>query len=149
LDLFTDKQQIADIEVEISGAVQNPGSYTLPEGSSIDDALQLAGVTADSDLQSLDLMKILTDGEKITVASKTAAAVSSSVNNTAASELININIADVATLQQLNGIGNTKAAAIVAYRQSHGGFNSIEEIKNVSGIGNATYEKIKDYICVN
>jgi len=78
LDLFADEQQIADIEVEISGAVQNPGSYTLPEGSSLDDALQLAGVTANSDLQSLDLTKTLTDDEKITVASKTAAATNNS-----------------------------------------------------------------------
>lgn len=149
LDLFTEEEQTANIEVEITGEVQNPGSYNLPEGSSIDDALELAGVTARSDLQSLDLTKTLTNGETVAVASKVIAAASSTTESAAGGALININSADVATLQQLNGIGEVKANAIVAYRQSHGGFNSIEEIKNVSGIGNATYEKIKDDICVD
>ncbi len=149
LDIYTDSSQSDEIVVNIIGEVKTAGSYTLPLGSSLDNALELAGVTDNSDLQSLDLSRVLTDGESITVASVTVAAASDSTGNTNSSCLININSNDVTTLQQLNGIGEVKAAAIIAYRQDHGDFNSIEEIRNVSGIGNATYEKIKDYICVD
>ena len=62
--------------------------------------------------------------------------------------LININTADAAKLEELPGIGATKANSIIAYREEVGGFKSIEDLKNVSGIGDATFEKLKDYITV-
>ena len=64
------------------------------------------------------------------------------------STLININTADATKLEELPGIGATKANSIIAYREEVGGFKSIEDLKNVSGIGDATFEKLKDYITV-
>ncbi|MGL4875602.1 MAG: ComEA family DNA-binding protein, partial [Clostridium sp.] len=62
--------------------------------------------------------------------------------------LININTASAEELKTLNGIGDSKAEAIISYREEKGGFKNIEEIQNVSGIGKATFEKLKDKICV-
>ncbi|NLY18368.1 MAG: ComEA family DNA-binding protein [Clostridiaceae bacterium] len=74
---------------------------------------------------------------------------SDSLPNGTDSHLININTADVEELKKLNGIGEVKAKAIIAYRESNGFFKSTEEIKNVKGIGEATYLKIKDFITVD
>ena len=61
---------------------------------------------------------------------------------------VNINTANVDKLTELTGIGETRAKAIIEYRESHGGFNEIDDIKNVSGIGEASFQKIKDNIKV-
>jgi competence protein ComEA len=65
-----------------------------------------------------------------------------------AGSLVNINTADMTSLQVLSGVGPVTAQKIVDYREAHGQFKSIEDIKNVSGIGEKTYEKLKDHICV-
>lgn len=74
--------------------------------------------------------------------------VSTNVQSEAQSEKININTADIDTLCKLSGIGENKALSIVAYRTANGNFESVEELKEVSGIGDAIFKDIKDKICV-
>ncbi len=145
----------------ICGAVQNPGVYELPEPARIFQLVEMAGgLTADADEQSVNLARFLEDGEMVWIPTEeeSAAGVTApqeAAADTAASDAagedsgkVNINTADVSELTTLNGIGETKAAAIVAWREEHGSFQSIEEIMQVSGIAEGTYEKIKDYITV-
>jgi competence protein ComEA len=78
----------------------------------------------------------------------TASSGSSTAASTASGK-VNINTADISGLTSISGIGKTRAEAIISYREEHGAFLSVEDIKNVSGIGDATFEKIKDQITVN
>lgn len=157
----------SQIAVHVIGAVANPGLYWLDSGARVQDALDAAGVRDEADLSALNLAAILHDGLQLEVpqqvdsspsglsglnADLTAAgADNSSVVAPPPAEnsgKININTASESELQALNGIGPVKAAAIVAYREANGAFTDIAQINNVSGIGPATYEKIKDQICV-
>ncbi|MBQ8946270.1 MAG: ComEA family DNA-binding protein [Lachnospiraceae bacterium] len=164
------------IYVHICGAVRNPGVYELNTGDRVIDAVKCAGGFTDAaDEAYINLAMALQDGMKITVPtleetaefellpekvietdgaseaagnSITPSGTMSTDNDTAAGTggRININTADTAQLMTVTGIGQTRAAAIIAYRNEHGAFASTEEIKNVSGIGDATYEKLKDQI---
>lgn len=156
--LFSE-MQIADthqtLRVHVVGAVTNPGLLELPRGSRVADALQAAGgAQATSDLTGLNLAKPLFDGEQIVVpvsleAVQTSGSMSAALPaDSGLTGLVNINSAGEAELQTLPGIGPVKAAAIVAYRQQHGAFARPEDIMNVSGIGEKTYEKLKPLIIV-
>jgi len=143
------------IGVDLIGAVQQPGVYFLDSPARIADAVQAAGGLApDADREQINLAAHVTDGQQIRVprvgdvSPKTAtgdAATGSSAQDTT----ININQADVATLDSLSGIGPTTAEAIVAYRTSNGPFKRVEDIQNVKGIGPALFGKIKDHIRVD
>lgn len=159
------------IKVDISGAVQNSGVYELSAGSRVEDALAAAGGlsdTADGDWVSknLNLATKLSDGDKLYIPrlgeistssadEPTSSLVPPSVGQVSGSassncSRVNINAASAATLDEcLPGIGPSYAQRIVDYREAHGGFKSIEEIQEVSGIGPKTFEKIKDQITVN
>jgi len=116
-------------EVYIGGAVNNPGFYPLKDGDSIDDIIQAAGGTsADADLNQLKLY-VPEAGETLP-------------------QKINLNRADAWLLQALPGIGETRAKAIIDYRQQNGHFRNINELTEVEGIGTTTYEKIKHLITV-
>ncbi len=144
--------------VYICGAVVEPGVYELAAGSRIYELVELAGgLSADADEQSVNLAETIQDGEMIWIptvsesealAQASAASSSSSAASLTDSGKININTASASELTQLNGIGESKAAAIVSYRESNGAFASIEEIMQVDGIAEGTYEKIKDNITV-
>lgn len=157
-------EQVQNVVVYLCGAVENAGVYELPEGSRVVDAIRMAGgLTLMADETCVNQARILVDGEQIyiwTMEEKSAyqrgenVTVPEAAEGTAFSEssgkagsgLVNLNTASQEELTTLPGIGDAKAAAIIAYRQEHGGFSAAEELKNVSGIGDATYEKLKDRI---
>jgi competence protein ComEA len=131
-----------NITVYVSGAVINPGVYTMPAGSRVGDAVNAAGGFAPgAEEDNINLATPLIDGQQIDV----PGIVDSGHLNAGR---VNINTASVEDLDSLPGIGSTAAQAIVDYRLQNGDFTSTLDIKNVPGIGPATYEKIKDYITV-
>lgn len=170
-----EKAEPHTIYVHVCGAVVNPSVYELPAGSRVYEAVQIAGgFTEDADESYVNQAQTLSDGVKLVIPTieQTQAMVTENsevdlvgivgeqggVQETAASAQgetassdgkININTASEAELCNIPGIGATRAAAIVAYRQEKGGFSSVEDIMNVSGIKEGTYEKIKDSIKVN
>ncbi len=149
---FTAIQKPEEINVYVTGEVNNPDVYKLPEGSIVKDAIAKAGgATKDADLVAINLAKKVTDGEEIIVPKKGAqdeTAGNSAGTSSEKNGKININTADLATLEKLPGIGEVKANAIIQYRKEHNGFKTIHEITRVSGIGEKTFEKIKDLITV-
>lgn len=158
--------------VDIGGAVVDPRLAELPNGSRVEDAINAAGgLTEDADMTLINRAELLTDGEKIYIPTheETAAGIGSDGNTAGQSstltggsdggkagnsgsgsfsgeQKININTADTTQLQTLSGIGPVTAQKIIDYRENHGRFDSIEDIKNVSGIGEKTFEKLKDSI---
>ena len=139
--------------VHVSGAVRHPDQvWYLPEGSRVSDAVEAAGgAVKKADLSQLNLAQPVTDGMKIYVPEKgeiiehdTAIKEEMPEQNT----LVNINTAGIEELTDLSGIGNVYAERILKYRAENGPFASIEDIMNVKGIGEKTFAKIKDSICV-
>jgi len=148
------------IYVHVCGAVNNPGVYEFSLGERVFDAIEAAGGFDEEASQDyLNLAKQLSDGMKIVVPTKTEVINmpveseglfedNSLSGNDNKSGLININTADKERLCQISGIGETKADAIISYRDNYGYFKSTEDIMNVSGIGSGTYDRIKDEITV-
>ena len=145
-----------DIFVDIDGAVKNPGVYKVSEGTRLFQVIDLAGgLTEDASTDSLNRAEAVYDGQKITVYSSdtegysqddTGGGVPAEKGITGGK--VNINTADSVTLQTIPGIGPSKAARIIEYRESQGRFKKIDDIKNVTGIGDMTFENIKGYITV-
>jgi competence protein ComEA len=142
--------------VDIKGAVQKPAIYTLSKGARVNDVVNLAGgFTEQADTKSVNLAQKLTDEMVIYVASLGESVASSSTakpeSNGAGNpgDKVNINTADVTQLQTLSGVGAKRAQDIIDYRESHGNFKTIEELANVSGIGEKTIEKLKESITVD
>ena len=152
------QQANTTVFVHVSGCVNSPGLVELEEGSRIATAVEKAGgTTADANLDSINLAKKVEDGEQIIVPSRTAhqtqdagtaSTTSEAGGSTSNSGKININTADSAELQKISGIGESKAAKIIAYREANGKFKSVEDLTNVSGIGDKTLSSIRDQICV-
>lgn len=146
--------------IDIGGAVKNPGVYELAEGARIFEAVKAAGgLTDDADPDWLNQAAPAVDGSKIQVYTKEETAVmkeqgksgevtESSASEDMSSEKIDINAASLAGLQEIPGIGEVRAQAILSYREQNGKFKNIEEIQKVSGIKGKTFDKIKDYITV-
>lgn len=162
--------------VDIKGAIKNPGVYTVSSDSKVNDVINLAGgLNKDADTSLINLAKKVTDEMVIIIYTKEQVKNSNIVNNVIKvvekecvcpniqndsclnndiednitnnnKELININTATKEELETISGLGESKANNIIKYREEVGKFNSIEDIKNVSGIGDALYEKIKIYI---
>jgi len=133
------------IYVDIDGAVNNPGVYTLLEGSRVIDAINMAGgLKEGAYTQNVNKARKLTDGEKIYIPSEG----DMDAENLQTNSLININTAPAELLMTLPGIGEVYAKRIIEYRNNKR-FNSIEEIKNIQGIGDKTFEKLKDLITIN
>ena len=132
------------ISVSISGEVTRAGTYILEPNTTLGDLISLAsGVTSNADDAAYDTSYLLQDAMSFYIAPK--------YNNQDACSMdpiikVNINADDADTLQTISGIGSSVATSIVSYRTSNGLFGRIEDIKNVSGIKNATFEKIKNYI---
>lgn len=153
------------IVVDVSGAVNTPSVVTLNADGRVEDAIRAAGGLKDNaDLTDINRAAFLTDGEKIIVPTKDSSSkkenrtvgneqkndeINTEVNSSLENDgKININIADSAKLQELNGIGPALSERIIEYRENNGNFKTIEDIKSVSGIGDKTFEKFKNNITV-
>jgi competence protein ComEA len=157
-----EEEKIAEIVVHITGQVINPGIVKVNEGARIIDAIEAAGgATAEADLSKINLAYVIEDGikiyvpsindkeeEYITEDSGNNIIVSGGSSKSSEKLMVNINTASAEELQKLPGIGEAIATRIVNYRKENGKFGSIEDIKNVSGIGDSKFENIKGYICV-
>jgi len=158
-----EKIEVKKIFVDVGGEVNNPGLYELDENSRINDAINIAGgITDKADLTDVNLAYILSDAMKIIIPKKevkkvtvkstsTPKVVTTEINISESGQQvsegkININTATKEQLKTLTGIGDATAGKIIDYRNKNGKFNSIEDIKNVSGIGESKYEKIKEKI---
>lgn len=162
-DQANDESKSAKIYVDISGAVKQPGVYQLPEGSRLFDLLkQAGGLTEDAAIQTVNQAMIIQDQQKIIILTQAQAQSidTENINNNAHLEeksaeksskeagKININQADLTQLQQLSGIGEKKAQAIIDYRNENGSFKTIEDLAKVTGIGEKTVEKLRDSITI-
>ncbi len=142
--------------VYICGEVTNPGVYILNEGQRLFEAVELAGgFTENAAPEALNLVLVISDGMKIDVPDKERAAampsgdfISGAGYEPSQGAKVNINTAGREQLMTLNGIGSARADAIIAYRQENGAFAKIEDIMKVSGIKEAAFARIKDYIAV-
>lgn len=152
-----------DIFVDICGAVTKPGVYRMPPDSRVYEAVEAAGgLLPEAAGNRVNQAQPLSDGQQIYVPTKEEAEKAGAVpaegafpeikagENSPVSEngKVNLNTADAAALQTLSGIGESKAQAILAYREEHGGFSSIEELMDVPGIKENTFLKIKEKIAV-
>ena len=138
-------EEISFIYVDIDGAVINPGVYELTEGSRVIDAINLAGGLSDNAFtQNLNKARILVDGEKIYIYQEGEIEIIESDDKVG---LININTASIDSLMSLPGIGEVYAKRIIDYRNKKK-FSSIEEIKNIEGIGDKTFDKLKELITI-
>lgn len=145
----------ASICVYVCGQIVSPGVYTLPEGSRVCDVFELAGgFTSEAAMDYWNQARVLVDGEMIYVPTaeevedrKFSNEVSGQID--ADDGKVNINTASKEELMTLPGIGEAKALAILAYRQENGSFSSLEELKEVEGIKDGVFSKIKDYIKIN
>ena len=150
------------IKVEVKGKVQNPGVYELKKGSRVEDLINISGGVVDGiNLSNINLSSKLEDEMVIMIENDnrnifyientcTCPVIKSSGCNNYFDKIfttkVSINTATETELMTLEGIGKSKALAIIEYRKNNGSFNSIEELKNVKGIGNTIYEKIKNNI---
>lgn len=140
------KEQSKTIFIDIKGTVKNPGVYEFSKENRIKDAIEKAGgLLEDADVSKINLSQKLKDQMLIIIPKKGEKTSITSQENSM-SKTININLATKEELMKINGIGETKAKAIIEYRESKGEFKNKEEIMKVKGIGKGTYEKIKDEI---
>ncbi|KAA3648461.1 MAG: hypothetical protein DWQ07_05565 [Chloroflexi bacterium] len=147
----------AAIMVHVSGAVNKPDIYALPHDSRVQDAIDAAGgLLPEADAQALNLAAVLDDGVQLRIPSKTESAAAPPVASSPLTSsiqsndgLININTATQEQLENLPGIGPAKAQAIIDYREQNGDFGDIRDIQNVTGIGPATFENLRDLISIS
>lgn len=163
-NLSNTKENIEEkIVIYITGAVKNEGIYDMKKNSRIADSIEKAGgLTEEANIENINLAYILEDGMKIHIPKKnenineiedhtnaylskenTISESSKNINN---DEKININTATQTELETLPGIGPSTALRIIEYRKENGKFNSIEDIKKISGIGDRKFSQIKDLI---
>ncbi len=155
------------VTVDISGAVRHQGVYTLKNGARIDELIKAAGgLKANAQLRNINRAVMLKDQDKVHVPYKgekddevaSAGMQSSSTTSSAGTEAssssadnnekINLNTASAADLQKLDGIGEKKAEQIIAYREQKGQFKKIEDLMQVSGIGEKTFAALKDKLAL-
>lgn len=139
--------------VYLCGAVECPGVYEAPAGTRLFQLIEQAGgLLPEAAAESLNLAELVEDGVRVRVPTlEEAAASEGGVENEAAEAAdgrLDINTADRGQLMTLPGIGEAKAAAIIAYREAHGAFNAPEELKQVEGIKDGVYRKIEGCIKV-
>ena len=138
-----------EICVYVCGAVTAPGVVFLHDGSRAADALEAAGGFApEAAEEAVNLAARVSDGEKLFFPSREEYEAEASEAAAAASGLVNINTADIAQLCTLPGIGESRAADIIAYREAQGGFAACEDIMQVPGIKESVYSKISSKITV-
>ena len=141
------------VVVDVEGKVRRPGIVTLPIGSRVVDALEAAGGSRRGvDLTSLNLARVLVDGEQIVVGVKAPggvaapAASAGGAASTGGGTMVNINSATESELEELPGVGPVTAAAIVQWRTENGPFSAVDELLEVSGIGDATLADMAPFV---
>lgn len=156
-EIKTEKKEII---VHIAGCIAKPGIVKLEENSRICDAIDLAGgITEEADISKINLAYPLEDGMKIYIPNinekevnieneyLTQETTTQEINSTI-NKKININSANKSEIETIPGIGSITAQKIIDYRKENGKFKKIEDIKNISGIGENKFKKIKEYICI-
>ncbi|MGN1301448.1 MAG: helix-hairpin-helix domain-containing protein [Clostridia bacterium] len=148
------------IILHITGEVNSPGIIEIEEGARLADAIEAAGgLTENADINKINLAYVVKDGQKINIPNVNSVDTSSYITDNIGeniiiedinsnTNLVNINTATQTELETLTGIGPSTALKIIKYREENGKFKTIEDIKNVSGIGDSKFEAIKDEICV-
>ena len=141
------RQQLA---VYVCGAVAAPGVYELSEGSRVYEAVALAGgMTDEASQTAVNQAELLTDGQMIEIPTMEQQQEKAAAEEARTDGLVNINTADLEELKTLPGIGDSKARSIIAYREKNGAFGTIDDIKNVEGIGDGVFAKLEDCIKVD
>ncbi|WP_344863130.1 ComEA family DNA-binding protein [Planomonospora alba] len=147
----------AGVTVHVTGKVRRPGVFTLPGGSRVTDAVQAAGgVRKGASSGPLNLARRLVDGEQIVIGAPPggpagagpAGAAAPPAPADPAATLIDLNTATPEQLEQLPGVGEVLARRITEYRDGHGGFRSVGQLREVSGIGEKKYAEMKDRVRV-
>jgi competence protein ComEA len=141
------------VTVDVTGKVRRPGITVLDAGARVVDALEAAGGARPGvDLSSLNLARVLVDGEQIVVGVAAVASVAGAATpippGATTGALVNLNTADQALLETLPDVGPVTAEAIIAWRTEHGGFTAIGELLEVDGIGDATLETLTPHVTV-
>lgn len=149
------------IFLHITGEVNAPGIIEIDEGARLADVIEAAGgFTENADINKINLAYIVKDGQKINIPNVNYVDTNSYITEnmgeniiieditSSSMNLVNINTATQTELETLTGIGPSTALKIIKYREENGKFKTIEEIKNVAGIGDSKFEAIKDEICV-
>ena len=145
--VVVEQVQAPQIFVDVTGAVNTPGVYTLTASSRVIDAIKAAGGSAaGADLSTINLARVLADGEQIYVDAAVTNSKGVRISATKRSGPISINRATVSDFDSLDGIGPVIARRIVEYRKTHGPFMTIEDLQKVSGIGEAKFAQIKSKI---
>lgn len=145
------EREDSELYIYICGEVKKPGVYAMKPGNRVYQLIEKAGgLTEKAEARSVNQAELLEDGVMIYVPAKGEISVqeSSGAGQREEDGKVNLNTATAEQLMSLNGIGEGKAESIIAYREEQGRFNSIEEIMNVEGIKEGTYNKIKDSITV-
>ncbi|MDN2997673.1 helix-hairpin-helix domain-containing protein [Streptococcus suis] len=146
-------EEPSQLVVDVKGAVVKPGLYTLEADARVNDAVEAAGGLTS---KSINLAQKLSDeavvyvaskDENISVVASTTASSAMSSEEKSTSQ-VNLNTATEADLQTISGIGAKRATDIIAYREANGGFKSVDDLNNVSGIGDKTMESIRPYVTV-
>jgi competence protein ComEA len=145
---------MTQIVVHVSGAVAQPGIYRLPVGSRIDDAIkQAGGAQPEADLHRLNLAARVADGQQVVVPRRATAAspgpspeAARPGSPAAAGGSVNLNTASVAELDGLPGVGPVTAQRIVAYREQHGPFTRVDQLREANLVNKAMFERIKDRV---
>ena len=152
------KEDDEEIYIHITGEIKNEGVITLKKGSRIIDAIEKAGgVTENADLSKINLVYILSDGQKLVIPRQNdhsnepiitteggTKIIQSEINER--TQKININTATQTELETITGVGPSLAGKIIEYRKKNGKFKRKEDLKNVSGIGESKYETLKEFI---
>ena len=149
--IVTENEEIPEEEEEITihiiGEVKYPGIVILKTGQRIIDAIDAAGgETEEADLNKINLAQLLSDGDKIYVPSINDNEIEEYKDTTSRSSTVNINIATLEELTSLPGIGESTAQRIIDYRKQNGKFKTIDDLKNVSGIGESKFNNLKEKI---
>lgn len=146
-------ESVAEVKVDVAGAVNQPGVYSLPINSRVIDAIKAAGDTLKgADLSDINLARVVKDGEQVYIYPPQKGATSVRVSpqrvKARATGPIALNRASAKELETLDGIGPVLAARIVAYRKANGPFLNVEDLLKVSGIGTAKFGQFKEKLRV-
>jgi competence protein ComEA len=153
------QKPVEKIMVDIKGEVKKPGVYESSQGERVIDVISRAGgLTNKADMSQVNFAAHVQDEMVINIpikgqlnaASSTTSSLTTATSKTDNSNIskINLNQADENELQNLPGIGPSKAAAIISYRNENGPFQTIDDLKKISGIGDKTFDKLKESIIV-
>jgi competence protein ComEA len=133
--------------VDVVGAVRQPGLYRLREGERVADAVARAGgTTRKADLEQINLAAPLADGEQVVVPRRGTTATGPSAGAAASAGPVHLNTATPEQLDALPGVGPVTAQKIVAYRQEHGAFHSVDELDAIPGIGQARLDQLRGLV---